>query len=254
MIRQLLYPSRFEPINAPANPAAPLQWFAPFSEPRKIVTAAAVLIASGCTLPPQAPVVAVTVPQGWYSPLSLPVTATKRFQPTYGLHAQPPQADYVPVHGWFSPLSLPVKAAKQYQPEYRLPAQPPIVVPTQVYLFPALNQPVFAPKTFTRQLYPFHFAPPAAPPVAPAMAFFAPLSQPVFAQVKYPDTRFHFPSWSFPEPAPPPVPVGPPYNPGFIDGGRILSPVRGGREMEPTRGGRSISPTNGGRSFRPNRT
>lgn len=197
MIRQLLYPSRFEPINAPANSVAPLQWFAPFSEPRKIVTAAAVLIASGCTLPPQPPVVVSTVPQGWNAPLSQPVPVTKRFQTTYGLPAQPPQPDYVPAHGWFTPFSLPVKAPKQYQPEYRLPAQPPVVAAVQVNLFPALNQPVFKPKAFTRQLYPFHFAPPAAAVAPPILAFFRPLSQPVFAQVKYPTTKFQFPSWSF---------------------------------------------------------
>src|SRR5207237_7385150 len=115
MIRQLLYPSRFEPINAPANPVAPTQWFAPLSEPRKIVTAAAVLIASGCTLPPQAPVVAATVPQGWNVALSTPIPAAKRFQTSFGLPAKPPQPDYVPAHGWFTPFSLPVKAAKQYQ-------------------------------------------------------------------------------------------------------------------------------------------
>lgn len=170
MTRNLIYPSRFEPINAPANPVAPTQWFAPLPEPRKIVTAAAVLIASGCTLPPQAPVVAATVPQGWYAPLSLPVAVTKRFQTTYDL-----------------------------------PAQPPVAAAAQVYLFPALNQPVFFPKTFTNQLYPFHFAPPAAPPTAPAMAFFQPLNQPVFAQVKYPTTKFQFPSWAFGSIATPPI-------------------------------------------------
>jgi hypothetical protein len=192
MIRQLLYPSKFEPINAPANPVAPTQWFAPLSEPRKIVTAAAVLIASGCTLPPQPPVVAATVPQGWYSPLSVPVTAVKRFQPEYRLPAQPPQPDYVPAHGWFVPFSQPVKAAKQYQPEYRLPAQPPTVAATIPQgWYSQLSQPQFRPQAdLTRNAlvssYIFSFKTPAAAVAPPILSFFRPLSQPIFAQVKHP--------------------------------------------------------------------
>jgi hypothetical protein len=47
---------------------------------------------------------------------------------------------------------------------------------------------------------------------------------------------------------------GPSYNPGFIDGGRCMSPITAGRSMAREQGGRSISRTPGGRAFRPTRT
>lgn len=260
MIRQLLYPSKFEPIIAPANPAAPTQWFAPLSEPRKIVTAAAVLIASGCTLPPQVPATPAATPSwGWFTPLSQPLPVRRQFEAGATLPAQvPTAAPAAPSFAWFNPLATPIPVKRQFRTEAGIPPRPPIGAPAYGWYRP-LSEPYFQPQSVrarqARITSPvWSFAPPAAPPAAPPMAFFRPLSDPVFAKVKYPVTRWHLIGWSLPEPAAPPVEPGPPYNPGFVDGGRCINQIRGGREMDPQRGGRSLSPTNGGRGFRPTRT
>lgn len=177
MTRNLIYQSRTDVILPPANPPTTVQWFAPLSEPRKIVTAAAVLIASGAILPPQPAQAAPTVPQGWFSALSQPVSVTRQFQSILAVPPQPPIIVVAPPQGWYRPLSEP-------------------------YFLPQATKS----RTARTVSWVFSFGTPTAPPAPPALAFFAALSQPVFAKVKYPTARVHQPSWYG---VPPPVVIAP---------------------------------------------
>jgi hypothetical protein len=216
MTRWLLYPSKFEPINAPANPIASTQWFGALSEPRKVVIAAAILAASGCTLAPQ-PIAApaMTPIWGWHIALSQPVAAKRQFRSDVVLPPSPPAT--VPT-GWQSALSEPARGQRRaFQPlGISIPPQPPqVAVAVPQGWFRALSEPYFPPQSvvarFARVVSPvFSFKPPAAPIPAPPLAFFHPLSQPVFAQVKYPGTRVHFLGWNWP---PPPIVIPPLWNP-----------------------------------------
>lgn len=176
MTRWLLYPSKFEPIPPPtATSAAPIQWFAPLSEPRRLVVAAAVLAASGCTLPPQPPVAVAVAPSfGWFAPLSLPIPVKRQYLTEFKVPAQQPIG--APVFGWYRPLSEPYFQPQNVRTRFAL-------VTSQVWAF----------------------KPPAAPPTAPPMAFFRPLSEPFFKNVKYPTTLIQFPSWALPEPVATPI-------------------------------------------------
>lgn len=118
----------------------------------------------------------------------------------------PPDAT-MPSFRWFGALSEPRKAVVAFAALAAsgaiLPPQPTQAAPVAPAFgwYAPLAQTLFKAqvvRSFTGQFgYQFFYGVPAAPPAAPAMAFFRPLSEPVFAQVKYPSTRVLFPSWAF---------------------------------------------------------
>jgi len=216
MTRWLIYPSKFEPINAPANPVAPTQWFGPLSEPRKLVVAAAVLVASGCTLPPQQVAAPATTPAwGWHVALSQPVTRRRQF---FSDAIQPPLSPARAPNGWQAQLSeLARTPRKAFQiPGLIVPPQSPtVIVAVPQGWYKSLPEPVlqaqFARTRTALVTSPvFSFKPPATPPPAPLMAFYCQLSCPVFAQVKYPGARVHVLPWNL---LPPPVVIPPLWAP-----------------------------------------
>jgi hypothetical protein len=178
MIRQILYPSKFEPINAPANPVVPTQWFGPLSEPRKLVVAAAVLAASGCTLAPQPISAPVTTPAwGWHSALSQPIAAKKKFSSDFVLVPLPPvQAP----NGWQAPFFEPSRAHRSQQIDWQY--QPvPIIAPAVAPAWGWYN-PFSVPTPAKRQFYSSATWAPqvvAADPVVLVLGWQAPLSEPV---------------------------------------------------------------------------
>ena len=216
MTRWLIYPGKFEPIIPPANLGAPAQWFGPLSEPRKIVIAAAVLVASGCTLAPQPIAAPSSTPAwGWHVALSQPLAAKRQFSSEAVLPPIPRAS--VPT-GWQAALSEPARGQRRaFQPQgVIVPPQPPqVIVAVPQGWYRSLSEPYFQPQNVATRLARvvspvFSFKAPAAPIPAPPLAFFHPLSQPVFAQVKYPGTRVHFLGWNWP---PPPIVIPPLWNP-----------------------------------------
>jgi hypothetical protein len=212
MTKFLVYPSLFSPVQAQSQPVAPTEWFAPFSEPRKIVIAAAVLAASGAVLAPQPIQAAPTAPSfDWFQPLSLPGKAPAKNAGPQPQTVLGPQVAYTFP---FAQLSTPLpKAAKFYQTAYDLPQQAiaaPVAAPQGWYT--PLSQPLFRPQSVNQrsarlQSVIYSFAVPTAPPAAPAMAFFRPLSEPFFKAVKY-AAVLQYPSWQLPA-----APIWTPVNP-----------------------------------------
>lgn len=170
MTRRFIYPTLFSGTPPVADPAPPvLSWFAPLNEFRKSSVIGTMLAAA-------------LAPPSLYIP-------------------QPPQvvASVVPALSWFQPLALPTKpTAKFFKPDWpiALTALPVVAAPT--FIAVPLNEPVRPiPHRAWQSNVTFPPCVPAANPAPPALSWFAPLGQPVFAQVKYPTTRIQFPSWSF---------------------------------------------------------